>query len=140
MVEITKYVNDALQQSRVVEGICVVYCPHTTAGVTINENADPDVVRDFMFALDELVPDRAEFRHMEGNSAAHIKASLMGSSATVPIANSQLELDVWQGIYFCEFDGPRSRRFSVSIVDTCMELQRDAAAAAVDGKTALPLK
>lgn len=113
--DITQRVKDALRESGITNGLCVVYCPHTTAGITINENADPDVVRDLIFALDKTYPDRAEFRHSEGNSAAHLKASAMGSSATIPVKNGRLMLGTWQGVYFCEFDGPRARRFYVQI-------------------------
>jgi len=87
-----------------------IFVPHTTAGITINEHADPDVVADIMTALDKLVPWRASYRHTEGNSAAHIKAVLTGSSVTVPLRDGRLQLGTWQGIYFCEFDGPRQRR------------------------------
>ena len=113
--DITQRVKDALRESGIINGLCVVYCPHTTAGITINENADPDVVRDLIFALEKTYPDRAEFRHNEGNSAAHLKASAIGSSATIPVKNGRLLLGTWQGIYFCEFDGPRARRFYVQI-------------------------
>ena len=113
--DITQRVKDALRESGITNGLCVVYCPHTTAGITINENADPDVVRDLIFALEKTYPDRAEFRHNEGNSAAHLKASAIGSSATIPVKNGRLLLGTWQGIYFCEFDGPRARRFYVQI-------------------------
>ena len=113
--DITQRVKDALRESGITNGLCVVYCPHTTAGITINENADPDVVRDLIFALEKTYPDRAEFRHNEGNSAAHLKASAIGSSATIPVRNGRLLLGTWQGVYFCEFDGPRARRFSVQI-------------------------
>ncbi len=116
MQPITRQVQQAVEASGVEEGICVVYCPHTTAGITINENADPDVVQDLLFALEKTSPNRPEFRHMEGNSAAHMKASLLGSSATVPIHDGSLALGRWQGIYFCEFDGPRKREFFVQIV------------------------
>lgn len=102
-------------QERRCEGIAVVYCPHTTAGITINENADPDVVRDLLFALDKTYPDRSEFRHDEGNSAAHLKASCIGSSVTVIVDNGKLVLGTWQSIYFCEFDPPRSRKFYVKV-------------------------
>lgn len=114
---VTPQVRDALRESGVTEGICVIYCPHTTAGITINENADPDVVRDLLLALDRSCPDRPEFRHCEGNSAAHMKASTVGSSVTVPITGGRLLLGTWQGIYFCEFDGPRSRSFYVKILE-----------------------
>ncbi len=113
---ITARVREALAQSGVRDGICVVFCPHTTAGVTINENADPDVVRDMLLALGDLYPDRPDFRHAEGNSAAHLKASAMGSSVTVPVEDGELALGTWQGVYFCEFDGPRTRRFLVKVI------------------------
>ncbi len=114
---VTLQVREALRESGVTEGICVIYCPHTTAGITINENADPDVVRDLLLALDRSCPDRPEFRHCEGNSAAHMKASTVGSSVTVPISGGKLLLGTWQGIYFCEFDGPRNRTFYVKILE-----------------------
>ena len=113
--DVTDRVKDALRESGCKDGLCVVYCPHTTAGITINENADPDVVRDLIFALNQTYPDRPEFRHSEGNSAAHLKASAVGSSATIPVRNGRLLLGTWQGVYFCEFDGPRARRFYVQI-------------------------
>ena len=113
---VTSQIRDALRKSDVQNGICLVYCPHTTAGMTINENADPDVVTDLLFALDKTFPDRPEFRHMEGNSAAHLKASTMGSSVTVIVENGNLVLGTWQGIYFCEFDGPRTRKFYVKVM------------------------
>ena len=113
--DITQRVKDALRESGIANGLCVVYCPHTTAGITINENADPDVVRDLIFALENTYPNRAEFRHSEGNSASHLKASVIGSSVTIPVRNGRLLLGTWQGVYFCEFDGPRARRFYVQI-------------------------
>jgi secondary thiamine-phosphate synthase enzyme len=113
---ITSQVREAIRKSGVVEGICVVYCPHTTAGITINENADPDVVRDLLFGLERAFPDRAEFRHSEGNSAAHLKASCIGSSVTVAVSGGEPVLGTWQGIYFCEFDAPRKRRFLVKVM------------------------
>lgn len=117
-VDITDKVFDACRQSGVFDGMLTVYCPHTTAGVTINENADPDVVEDLLYALNETYPDRAEFRHGEGNSAAHLKASVIGSSVTVMIDDGKPILGRWQGIYFVEFDGPRMRRFSVKVMGT----------------------
>ena len=114
--DITRQVRETLRESGIQDGICVVYCPHTTAGITINENADPDVVRDLILALEKTYPDRAEFRHAEGNSAAHLKASTIGSSATIPVRGGKLLLGTWQGVYFCEFDGPRARRFFVQIL------------------------
>ena len=115
--DITAKAQEALRNSGVTSGLCVVYCPHTTAGITINENADPDVVRDLLYALDKTFPDRPEFLHREGNSAAHLKSSAMGSSATVIIREGKLLLGTWQGIYFTEFDGPRQRHFYVSITE-----------------------
>ena len=114
---ITRSAESSLARSGVRDGLCVVYCPHTTAGITINENADPDVVRDILLGLSRALPDRPEFRHAEGNSAAHLKASYMGSSATVPVRDGRLVLGTWQGIYFCEFDGPRSRKYYVKILE-----------------------
>lgn len=114
---ITPQVREAVSKSGVADGIAVVYCPHTTAGITINENADHDVVRDLLFALDKTFPDRAEFRHSEGNSAAHLKASAIGSSVTVIINGGKLVLGTWQGVYFCEFDSPRTRKFYVKILE-----------------------
>ena len=113
---ITSYVRQALLESRVESGIAVAYCPHTTAGITINENADPDVVTDLLYALDKTYPDRPQFRHSEGNSAAHLKSSCIGASQTVIIEDGRLLLGTWQGIYFTEFDGPRHRTFYVKII------------------------
>ena len=113
---ITAYVRNAVAKSGVKSGMAVVYCPHTTAGITINENADPDVVHDMLFGLEEAFPDRDDFMHAEGNSAAHLKASAMGASVTVIIEDGRLLLGMWQGIYFCEFDPPRSRKFYVKVV------------------------
>ena len=113
---ITPQVREAVGKSGVTSGLAVVYCPHTTAGITINENADPEVVRDLLFALDKIFPDRPEFRHSEGNSAAHLKASTIGSSVNVIIEGGNLLLGTWQGIYFCEFDGPRTRKYYVKVM------------------------
>ena len=115
-IEITDEVEAEVLKSGIKEGLAVIYIPHTTAGVTINENADPDVVRDLLRILDANVPQRGGYLHDEGNSAAHMKASLMGSSCTVPIVEGRLALGRWQGIWFCEFDGPRRRRFLVKLV------------------------
>lgn len=112
---ITRDVAESIALSGVREGLCVIYCPHTTAGITINENADPDVVRDMLLGLDRAFPDRADFRHAEGNSTAHLKATCVGSSATVIVHDGVPLLGTWQGIYFCEFDGPRKRRYYVSV-------------------------
>ena len=114
--DITGQVLEAVSKSNVQDGLAVVYCPHTTAGITINENADPDVVHDFLIGLDETFPNHHEFRHGEGNSSAHLKASVVGSSATVIIRKSRLLLGTWQSVYFCEFDPPRNRKFFVKII------------------------
>lgn len=113
---VTSKVREAVVESGIKDGICLVFCPHTTAGMTINENADPDVVTDLLFALNKTFPDRPEFRHAEGNTAAHLKASCMGSNVSVVIENGNLVLGTWQGIYFCEFDGPRNRSFIVKVL------------------------
>lgn len=115
-VDITRHVIQAVEKSGIRDGLCVVYCPHTTAAITINENADPDVVSDLLFALEKTYPNRPEFRHMEGNSAAHLKSSCIGCQEVIPVENRKLLLGVWQGIYFCEFDGPRHRHFIVKII------------------------
>ena len=114
MVDITLEVTRLVREADVQSGLCTVYVPHTTAGVTINEHADPDVAHDLLDALTEIVP-KLRFRHGEGNSDAHVKAALMGASATIPIDQGSLCLGTWQGVYFCEFDGPRSRRAYVHI-------------------------
>ena len=108
-VNITDNVQASVKELRIVDGIVTVFVPHTTAGVTINENADPDVMRDMEAALERMVPWTAGYRHGEGNAAAHVKASLMGSSVRVIVADGDLQLGTWQSIYFCEFDGPRDR-------------------------------
>ena len=113
---VTPQVREAVIKSGVMSGIAIVYCPHTTAGMTINENADPDVVHDLLIGLDKAFPDRSDFRHAEGNSTAHLKASSMGSSVTVIIENGKPLLGTWQGVYFCEFDPPRSRKFYVKVL------------------------
>ena len=115
-IDITNKVAEEVKNSNVRDGIAVIYVPHTTAGVTINENVDPDVVRDMIAALDRTYPVHGEYLHFEGNSHAHIKASLMGSSCTVIIQGGRLMLGTWQGIYFCEFDGPRNREFYIKII------------------------
>jgi secondary thiamine-phosphate synthase enzyme len=109
LVDITARVREELASSGVKDGICYVYVPHTTAAVTINENADPSVKEDILMALRKIVPDSLAYRHSEGNSPAHVKACLIGSSIKVIIDEGQLVLGTWQGIFFCEFDGPRSR-------------------------------
>ena len=113
---ITSQLREAITKSGVSNGIAVIYCPHTTAGITINENADPDVVHDLLIGLAKAFPDRAEFRHGEGNSAAHLKASAMGSSTTVIIENGKPLLGTWQGLYFTEFEPPRDRKFCIKVI------------------------
>jgi secondary thiamine-phosphate synthase enzyme len=116
MIEVTQQVQDFIREHSMQEGSIVVYCPHTTAGITINENADPDVKRDMIRRFDEVYPWHHQLdRHMEGNTAAHMKASTVGTSQYVIVTNGQLLLGTWQGIYFCEFDGPRNRTFYVKM-------------------------
>ena len=115
MVDITSMIQKEMSKSGIKEGICFVYVPHTTAGITINEGADPAVCQDIMKKLNELVPSNAGYQHMEGNADSHIKASLMGSSISVLVENGGLVLGTWQKIFFCEFDGPRSRRVYLKV-------------------------
>lgn len=115
-VDITPGVIEFLSQSGVQEGVCLVYVPHTTAGVTINEGADPSVVDDILMQLDKLIPWSNGYRHTEGNSAAHIKSLLAGAEKTVPVTGGKLTLGTWQRIFFCEFDGPRRRKVIIKIL------------------------
>jgi secondary thiamine-phosphate synthase enzyme len=115
LLDVTARIADELSRSKVKSGVCYLYVPHTTAGVTINENADPDVVTDIINGLEKLVPSRGNYHHAEGNSDAHIKASLVGFSGIVPIIDGKLAVGTWQGIYFCEFDGPRRRKLLIGI-------------------------
>ena len=115
-VDITSDVQKIVDSSGVKNGVCYVYVPHTTAAVTINENADPSVPADIQMELNKRIPFEDGYRHMEGNSAAHIKSSLVGCSETIIVENGSLALGTWQGIYFCEFDGPRTRRVHVTVV------------------------
>ena len=117
LVDITGNVKDVVAESEISEGVCRIFVPHTTAGITINENADPDVTADILNTLDSDIPWNNNYRHSEGNSAAHIKASLMGSSVSVIIDSGRLALGTWQGIYFCEFDGPRNRKVFVQVLE-----------------------
>ncbi len=114
-VNITSHVKDALKKSGVQNGLATVYCPHTTAGITINENADPDVAADIIAAMEKVIPE-IDFLHIEGNSPAHIKTMLTGSSASIPVNGGSLALGRWQGVYFCEYDGPRDRKFYIQIL------------------------
>ena len=115
-VKITNQVQKVIDQTGADEGVCYVFVPHTTAGITINEGADPDVVHDMVMEINKIVPFEDGYLHREGNSAAHIKTSLMGSSATVFVQNKKLVLGTWQSIFLCEFDGPRTRRVLVRLV------------------------
>lgn len=115
-IDITRSVQEAVEKSGVTEGVCIVFIPHTTAAVTINENADPSVIEDMAMAMNKIVPFEDRYRHLEGNSPAHIKSSLVGCSQTVFVESGKLVLGTWQGIFFCEFDGPRSRKVHVKIM------------------------
>jgi secondary thiamine-phosphate synthase enzyme len=118
MIEITREISAFVRESGISDGIVYVYCPHTTAGITINENADPDVKHDMLMRLDEVYPwTHDKYRHAEGNSASHLKASTVGTSQPVLIENGELILGTWQGIYFCEFDGPRSRKCMLKVME-----------------------
>ena len=119
-IDITRKVAEIVDRSQVRQGICQVFVPHTTAGVTINENADPDVVHDLLAALNTMAP-ALRYRHGEGNSPAHLKSLLTGSSVMVPVEDGALRLGTWQGIYFCEYDGPRQRRVQVQILGESKE-------------------
>jgi len=115
MIDITPLVQAKINESGIQNGICYVFVPHTTAAVTINENSDPDVVRDILHTLSKLVPHRDDYRHIEGNSDAHVKASLFGNTATVIVDKGRLVLGTWQSLFFCEFDGPRRRKVIIKI-------------------------
>jgi secondary thiamine-phosphate synthase enzyme len=115
-VDVTARVEAIVQRAAVADGICVVYSPHTTAAITINENADPDVVADLLKAYTDLLGDEARFRHAEGNSGGHALTSLVGPSVSIPIHNGRLALGRWQAVYFCEFDGPRQRTIQVQVI------------------------
>ncbi len=115
LLDITGIITAELAKNGAKNGTCTVYVPHTTAGVTINENADPDVARDILAGLSRLVPATGDYRHSEGNSDAYIKASLFGFNVTVPVIDGHLSLGTWQAIYFCEFDGPRNRQVMVGV-------------------------
>lgn len=115
LVDITSSVQDAVRQSGLSSGICVLYCPHTTAAITINEGADPSVALDMVMGLRRLIPANWDFSHMEGNSDAHIKASLIGPSETVIVQGGKPVLGTWQRVFFCEFDGPRKREFFIKV-------------------------
>jgi len=116
MIDITAQVQKLLSVQGVQEGLCMLYVPHTTAAVTINESADPSVREDILMVLNQMVPWKAAYRHAEGNSPAHVKASLIGASQLIRIEGGQLALGTWQGIFFCEFDGPRARKMDVTLI------------------------
>jgi len=116
LIDITDKIQIAVLKSKIKNGLCVVFCPHTTAGLTINENADPSVRRDIINTLNKMVPENAGYSHSEGNADSHIKSSLLGSSLNIFIEAGQLALGTWQGIYFCEGDGPRSREVWIKII------------------------
>ena len=116
MIDITHHVLKAVSDSKVTDGICSIFVPHTTSAVTINENADPSVPEDIVMQLSKVVPYNDNYRHAEGNSDAHIKASLMGSSKTIIVESGKLVLGTWQSVFFCEFDGPRTRKFYVKVI------------------------
>ncbi|HSP01196.1 MAG TPA: secondary thiamine-phosphate synthase enzyme YjbQ [Thioalkalivibrio sp.] len=116
LIDVSRQVREAIRRSGVRNGLAVVFTPHTTAAVTINENADPDVVRDIVMELNKIVPLQDNYRHAEGNSAAHLKSSLIGASETLIVVNGEVQLGTWQGIYFCEFDGPRKRTLQIQVI------------------------
>ncbi|GIO24183.1 secondary thiamine-phosphate synthase enzyme YjbQ [Oceanobacillus sp. J11TS1] len=116
-VFLDKQLEEILAKSGVQDGIMIVYCPHTTGAITINENADPDVRRDLSLGLNETFPNKAAYVHMEGNSDGHMKSSVVGASETLIISDGQLILGTWQSVYFCEFDGPRTRKIYVKIIE-----------------------
>ncbi len=115
-INIDRQIQDAIKKSSVTDGICVVFVPHTTAGITINENADPDVVRDMIMEVNKVIPYQDGYHHAEGNSAAHIKSSLFGQSVNLIVERGRIIYGTWQSVYFCEFDGPRTRRVLLKIV------------------------
>ncbi len=116
LIDITSQVQDKIKAQGVENGLCVLFVPHTTAGITINENADPAVASDMLNVLNTVIPWDLDYTHAEGNSPAHVKATVVGASETIIIENGKLELGTWQGIYFCEFDGPRTRRVLVKLL------------------------
>jgi secondary thiamine-phosphate synthase enzyme len=116
LIDITHQVQEAVNKANFKDGLCFINIPHTTAGITINENADPDVERDIIMELNKIIPFQDNYRHMEGNSAAHIKSSLVGPTETIIVENGRLQLGTWQGIYLCEFDGPRNRQVWIKLI------------------------
>ena len=116
MLDITSEIQSFLKAENFTDGMCMLYAPHTTAGITINESADPSVRRDILMVLNQMVPWKADYRHMEGNSPAHVKTSLMGSSELIAVENGRMVLGTWQGIFYCEFDGPRTRKLHIKLI------------------------
>lgn len=116
LLDITAQVAEKVKKEGIKDGICILYCPHTTAALTINENADPSVRQDILSQLEKVAPLRGDYRHLEGNADAHIKASIVGSSVTIIISDGTLKLGTWQGVFFCEFDGPRQRKLFIQII------------------------
>ncbi|QTA92410.1 secondary thiamine-phosphate synthase enzyme YjbQ [Desulfonema magnum] len=116
LIDITSEIQEAVQSAGLNEGLCMVCVPHTTAAVTINENADPSVKADILMVLNKIIPWEADYRHLEGNSPAHIKSTLVGASELIAVENGKLVLGTWQGIFFCEFDGPRNRKVNISFI------------------------
>lgn len=114
LIDISSEIRDIVESSGIKEGHCLLYVPHTTAAITINESADPSVKTDILMILNQIIPWKAGYRHLEGNSPAHVKATVVGTSELIPIENYRLVLGTWQGIFFCEFDGPRTRKVNVS--------------------------
>ena len=114
--DITAEINQCVKNSGVESGVCCIFVPHTTAAVTVNEKSDPDVVRDMITALNKLIPFEDDYRHYEGNSAAHVKSSIMGASEMLPVENGQLALGTWQAVFLCEFDGPRRRNVLLKLI------------------------
>jgi secondary thiamine-phosphate synthase enzyme len=119
MIDITARIQQQVTDSQMADGLCVVFVPHTTAAVTINENSDPAVSRDILMVINKMVPWDEAYRHLEGNSPAHLKASIIGSSETIVVENGRLVLGTWQGIFFCEFDGPRTRKLEIRVIQAC---------------------
>jgi len=116
LIDITHEIQKAVRSSGISEGLCMLYVPHTTAAITINESADPSVASDIIMVLNEVIPWKADYRHLEGNSPAHIKSTLVGASEIITIENGSLVLGTWQGIFFCEFDGPRTRKLHMRLM------------------------
>lgn len=120
MIDVTTRVQEELDLVHFQSGLCMLYVPHTTAAVTINESADPSVRKDILMVLNQMVPDEAAYRHLEGNSPAHVKSSLIGASELVAVEQGRMVLGTWQGIFFCEFDGPRKRKMSIKLIPSAV--------------------